>query len=104
MSELFCHANCVFQSGGRCGFKYSTACGMPSCRSNACVHYIPALRGQRRYDLASTRSASPTFCTSRQLQAVRTSKTVPMLLWNDALREAEPPHLAEPLRQIVHVP
>lgn len=41
MSELFCHANCVFQSGGRCGFKYSTACGMPSCRSNACVHYIP---------------------------------------------------------------
>ena len=40
----------------------------------------------------------------RQLQAVRTSKTVPMLLWNDALREAEPPHLAEPLRQIVHVP
>lgn len=41
MSVLFCRAQCLFQADGRCRYLYATPCGMPSCRSNACVHFTP---------------------------------------------------------------
>lgn len=41
MSEIACHANCIFQNDGNCHYKFSTYGGLPSCRDHSCVYYVP---------------------------------------------------------------
>ena len=68
MSTIICHANCVFQKGGNCNYKYSTHAGLPSCCENGCVYYVPralSVRGVQWHE-APPQCSGPQSLSDRQ--------------------------------------
>ena len=72
MSTIICHANCVFQKGGNCNYKYSTHAGLPSCCENGCVYYVPrahSVRGVQWHE-APPQCSAPQSLSDRQTSQV----------------------------------
>ena len=97
MSLIFCSAPCIYQQEGQCTLVRAASPGPRN--PHGCLNFVPAVSPSQQGGQGLPDVAHPD-----ELQPLGDRQLALGALGNQALGEAQPPHLGQPLAQGAHRP